>query len=447
MIDVVYGDYILSEKSTLANYNLSNETRNVQIRTQGEKISLGQFTNQIIKGNVKVIKIDSENPQTTIPGVTFGLLQNGEIKYQATSKNNGEVLFEDVVYGGYILKELSGPKNYTINQEQVGVVVVENGVTVDLGTYKNKKIYGSAKLLKLDAQTKQPLAGVEFTLEKADGSKVVAVSDSEGIVTFSNLAYGGYVVTETKPLAGYVSSERQYGIVVAEDGQVFDIGTVENKRIVGNVFLRKFDATTNTPLSGVEFTLYNQNADEVAKAISDEEGNVNFLNVEYGFYTIKETNAVTGYKLSDEAFGVIIAEDGATIDLGVVYNQKIRGSVVLRKIDFTSKQPLAGVQFTITNDAGITIDATSDNEGIVRFDGLEYGTYRITESKPLSGYVATTEEFKVTIQEDGEVVVLGYITNKKIVKPVVNTNDSTFSFVTWMLLSLFGLYYLKKHTK
>ncbi|MGX7077405.1 Ig-like domain-containing protein, partial [Globicatella sanguinis] len=82
----------------------------------------------------------------------------------------------------------------------------------------------------------------------------------------------------------------------------------------------------------------------------------------------------------------------------------------------TSKNPLAGAEFTATNDYDLTEvhTATSDAEGKVIFTGLKTNvTYTIKETKAPSGYV-TDESFyaELSFDEKGEAVVTTYNTKE-----------------------------------
>ena len=63
---------------------------------------------------------------------------------------------------------------------------------------------GAVSLYKVDAQTGDSLAGAEFVLYKADGTKVGSyTTDSQGYIKVQNLRYGSYYFTETKAPDGY----------------------------------------------------------------------------------------------------------------------------------------------------------------------------------------------------------------------------------------------------
>ena len=64
----------------------------------------------------------------------------------------------------------------------------------DRVTRENIPVKGSIEFLKVDAETKQPLAGVVYYLFDAEGNKVAdGTTDATGKVTFSGLRLGKYL--------------------------------------------------------------------------------------------------------------------------------------------------------------------------------------------------------------------------------------------------------------
>ena len=83
---------------------------------------------------------------------------------------------------------------------------------------------GEIKVYKVD-ENGQPLAGATFVL-KVDKDGVAgeaayeAVSDEEGLVTFTEVLPGSYILAESAAPAGYVKSDDTYSLYVNEDGRV-----------------------------------------------------------------------------------------------------------------------------------------------------------------------------------------------------------------------------------
>ncbi|PHG64106.1 prealbumin-like fold domain-containing protein, partial [Bacillus toyonensis] len=69
----------------------------------------------------------------------------------------------------------------------------------------------------------------------------------------------------------------------------------------------------NNKLPNAEFTIYNEQGQEVVKGKTNEEGIAKFEKLPYGKYTYKETFAPEGYLINEETFSFEIKEDGEII--------------------------------------------------------------------------------------------------------------------------------------
>ena len=82
-------------------------------------------------------------------------------------------------------------------------IEVVNGKTARL-IFFNKTKPGIG-ITKIDAETKKPLAGAVFRIEKIDGSFVKEyTTDKNGEIKLDKLPQGSYAVTEVKAPDGYV---------------------------------------------------------------------------------------------------------------------------------------------------------------------------------------------------------------------------------------------------
>ena len=114
------------------------------------------FVNEAKKGNVKIIKKDSDSGDL-LPGVEFGLydLQGKEIAKGVTD-DNGELVFENIRFGKYELKELNQKDGYYKNEDIIPVEITEHGKTL-IFEVTNKKIPPEPKSPKTGDSSNIPL--------------------------------------------------------------------------------------------------------------------------------------------------------------------------------------------------------------------------------------------------------------------------------------------------
>ncbi|MGE9856349.1 SpaA isopeptide-forming pilin-related protein, partial [Bacillus sp. AF62] len=146
-------------------------------------------------------------------------------------------------------------------------------------------------------------------------------TNEQGVAKFDKLPAGKYTYKETLAQQGYVSHEEIFSFEIKTDGEIIK-HTVKNKKIEGSLEITKVDVVDgNNKLPGAEFTIYNEQGQEVVKGKTNEEGIAKFEKLPAGKYTYKETFAPEGYLINEETFSFEIKTDGEIIK-HVVANQK-----------------------------------------------------------------------------------------------------------------------------
>ncbi|PDY56371.1 hypothetical protein COM87_25300, partial [Bacillus thuringiensis] len=181
----------------------------------------------------------------------------------------------------------------------------------------------------------------------------------------------------------------------------------------GQFEIVKVDAEDKTKvLSDAEFEVY-KDGKKVAELKTDESGKVMSPKLPLGEYTVKETKAPAGYKLSNKEWKVTIQNEKEVVKVEAE-NEKILGSLQIIKMDDKDQtKRLAGAEFTLKDAKGNVVKEgiTTDKSGTVKVDGLVPGEYTLEETKAPEGYELTKQIIHVTV--DGEKVVDAKVTNSK----------------------------------
>lgn len=113
-------------------------------------------------------------------------------------------------------------------------------------------------------------------------------------------------------------------------------------------------------------------------------------NIEYSIEAAEDVNT------TDKASGKI--ELGSDAKVTVTNTRNNVASLEITKVN-TSNQSLPGAKFTLTldGDSAKTYNVTSDENGLLKFENLSVGTYTLTETEAPSGYVKSTESYKVKV--------------------------------------------------
>ena len=243
------------------------------------------------------------------------------------------------------------------------------------------------------------------------------------------LPLGSYYVQEITTDEHYILDDTKYPVnfeYLGQDTAVSEI-KINDGKVIDNTFKTgcveglKVDADDKSKLSGAVIGLFN--ADEtdfseenaIETVVSDDDGSFNFEEIIFGNYLVKEIESPTGYVLSDETFPVVISEDGDVIEI-TIKNEKIRGSVQVKKYDLTNKsKALNGAVFEIFADKNGNEKFENDTDksygflnetgsGIYQLDGVEYGGYFLKETVAPAGYVIDENYYYFEIRENGEIV-------------------------------------------
>ena len=300
--DLEQGKYSYQEISAPSGYVVDKTKYQITISATALNTT-AKRTNTPAKASVEIVKVDGDN-KTPLQGAGFRL-------YDASNKQvaegytdaSGKLTFSGLRLGSYTYKEFKAPDGYVLNDTAYSAVLNKNGQVLKV-TRENPPIKGSIEVLKVDAETKQPLAGVVFRLFDANGNKIAdGTTDTGGKVTFSNLRLGKYFYQEISTVDGYVLDETKYDFNLTTANLNIKV-TRENAPAKGSITVRKVDAT-GAPLAGAELLL-ETSADgkawtEVSRITTDSTGVAKWENLKTGVqYRVTEAKAPAGYTLLTE---------------------------------------------------------------------------------------------------------------------------------------------------
>ncbi len=278
-------------------------------------------------------------------------------------------------------------------------------------TVTNTRAVGNISILKTDAETDQPLAGVRFKLLDSTGALISeAVTGTEGKITFTGMALGSYTLQETETAEGYILNSDPISVQLTENGKTVGI-SVTNTPNRGNLKLVKKDAYGNTPLAGAGYTLMDETGRKLAEGYTDANGELLFENLLRGDYQVQEFAAPKGYTLDNRIYPVSVTAENVS---ETRTNLRRSGTLEVRKQD-EKNRPLAGAMFKLeySTDNGTTWtpvqsrggdnvtaggctspglnsgQLTTDSGGSVSFTGLRADSailYRLTETQAPEGY-------------------------------------------------------------
>ena len=300
--DLPLGSYTYQEISAPSGY-VADDTK-YQITITSTTLNITETrTNALGKASVEISKVDADS-NTPLQGAGFRLYDaSGSQVAEGYTDANGKLTFAGLKLGSYTCKEFQAPAGYELDDTVFPIVLNQNGQILKV-TRENKLITGSIEILKVDADTKKPLAGVVYRLFDADGSKIAdGTTDVTGKVAFSGLRLGKYVYQEIGTVDGYVLDETKYDFSLPTANLNIKV-TRENAPAKGSITVRKVDVTGG-PLAGAELML-ETSADgktwsEVGRVTTDKTGIAKWSDLKTGAqYRVTETKTPAGYTLLTE---------------------------------------------------------------------------------------------------------------------------------------------------
>ncbi|MCR8659935.1 SpaA isopeptide-forming pilin-related protein [Paenibacillus endoradicis] len=427
--NVPYGEYDIREIQAPNGYRtLTGVVHAVEVTAadHGTTIALSDVSNSLIRANIEFVKLDDSGDE--LEGAEFKLYNSGNVAVAASeSDEDGLVEFKNVLAGSYTIRETKTPFGYmplTGDVFTTTITEANHGSTIDLGNVTNVLIQSSIEFVK-NNEKNQPLTGATFGLYNSLDVEVQrTTTGTDGKVTFMNVGEGTYTIKEISSPYGYkIIDGVIYTVTITNDDQGIkkQLAPVANTLIEANIEFVKLSEKGKT-LAGAEFVLLDENENIVQTVTSGVDGKVTFVDVLEGKYVIREKTAPVGYNplTSDVATVEITGQKhNTTVSIPDVTNQIIRGDVKFVKVAKNSGKLLKNARFALYAADDTIFDkeiatAISDDNGVVRFEDVEYGDYTIVEIASPSGYYKSKDKLSVTISEEGKTYDLGNFENQII---------------------------------
>lgn len=379
------GKYFYREISAPDIYEIDDTPYPFEI-TENDDIVKAEMTNKKKSGSIKVTKTTTGN--LNIEGIKFfatGISDtNKDLKFEATTNENGVAMFDKLVIGKYVITEDGStvPAAYLVADEQE--VTVKYNETAEVA-FENIEKTGSIKVQKRTEGQKN-VEGITFYLKGTSDTgreiNIPATTNKDGIAVFEIVPIGTYSIIEdeeTVPYGYLVADEKEVTVIYSEtvDAEIINneqTGTIKvHKRTEGDL-----------NISGITFYLKgtSDSGREInIPATTDKDGVAVFENVPVGTYMVIEDEKTVPYGYLVAAEKEVTVTYAETVDTDIL-NAEQTGSIQVHKktADMTNVE---GIRFILSgvSDTGreIRIETVTDKDGLAKFEGVPVGTYTITE--------------------------------------------------------------------
>ena len=475
------GKYEVREIKAPYGYVLNNEPKDVELTYAGQEFEVRDTVNTAFENEYQGVRISlskvMENDELFgiygkdyYTSVRFGLFAaeditaadgtvipaDGLLSEVSLDENMTAKFDVQIPFGRYYVKEISTDEHYILNGEKYLVNFEYMGqdirtVDIDCGQFVNLLKRGRIEGHKVDDKS-EPLENAVFGLFTADCVKfsrdtaiMTAASDENGCFEFTDVPFGKYIVREIESPRGYILSDKEYAVSIAEDGKLIEI-TTENKPIT--VEISKRDVYGNE-LVGAEMVLENADGEKVDKWTSDGTNHI-VSKLGAGEYVLKEIAAPDGYiiatdiKFNVDVYGNVtvenvdstaVSDNGYPLIVMVDDTTKVR----ISKRDITTGEELPGATLQIIDEDGNVVEewVSTDEAHFIEGKLIAGKEYTLRETIAPDGY-EIANEIKFTVNADGsvtEVVMYDELT-PKTTTPYTGDNHSDFAAFALMGASL-----------
>ena len=385
------GSYTVTEIKAPDGYLIDDAERIVKI--EGNEYATFVFTDTK-KPSIKILKYDAYKDQY-LPGATFRIakIEDGSNYLDRVTDIKGEIEIDNLEPGVYSVKEIEAPSGYVLNETEYHVELF-GGKQSQLVVINEEK--PSLKIVKTDAITNEPIAGVGFLVKHADGeTENTVVTDENGEAELTHLLPGIYEVTEKSVPDGYLLDTKSKLVTLSPNRT----STVRFKNYPKpSLTVNKVDSITKDGIEGAKFhIIYASNntftgeINDMGEYQTDENGQIKLYRLKDGWYKIMETQAPDDYKIDEIAKEIYIK---AGENKEITFDNTPLSGFVIKKVDAVSGKVLQGAKFRIrylsgTSGTGGTVigEYTTSANGTVVLNRLKAGTYVVEEIKAPDGYI------------------------------------------------------------
>ena len=344
--------------------------------------------------------------------------------------------FEFVDYGEYLVKEIQSHEGYVVSDKFFTVNITEDD-QYEVINVLNDLIRGNVTVQKVDADfTDRNLKGAVFNLytdvdnngvydEDIDTLYGVLDDLSNGLYEIADVPYGHYLLHEEAAPHGFVTDENYYPVFVCEDGATYDL-TNNDEFFINNAEtgeLKIIKTSSDGIVEGFEFLI--EGISEAGTEISitaktDKDGIIHIPVIRTGTYTISEINLDERYVVPEPQVITITNNETAEVKF---FNKVITGSIEITKTDVVTGDTLPNTIIEILDkDGNVIRSGETEENGVITFEELPYGTYFYKESRAPKGYLIDETSHEFSITEDGQ-VIKAVMTNKAI-EDIPNTGTN-----------------------
>lgn len=312
-------------------------------------------------------EITQDNPNYDLSGAVYRVYTDKACTKwtgkSITTDKNGNGKLENLALNEYWVKEYSNPQGYQLDQavyhvdgrDQWGVNIISVNLTVEENPFTPEQFESTIAIQKVDSETGKPVAVDNGSLANAQ---------------FEVKYYRKQM--STNPADSGETPKRTWILKTDENGQIY---FKDSYKVSGDNFYYTKDGKVTIPL---------------------------------GTITYEEIKSPNGYLVNSEVITVQIKQDSDNnaAPVYVTPTQKEKAlTLTLVKTQAGTDKVIEGAVFEHTLPDGTKEQFTTDADGKIEFQGLQWGDHTIKEISVPDGYSVNKNPITFTVAEDNTVTI------------------------------------------
>ena len=416
--DLEPGVYSIRETATVSDHIL--DLREYHVELFPGQTSTITIENQK-RPNLFIYKFDADTGEP-VPNTVFLVeAADGHSVDEVRTDENGRAELKNLLPGVYEITEKSVPSPYLLDApSQLVTLYANRDHTVYFENHKKPTL----TVQKVDSVTGSPIKGAKFQVWYASNNTLSGelndlgyfYSDENGQFTIESIRDGWYRITEVEPAPGYAIKDPASQDVYLKAGESKTV-VFENTPLSA-LIVWKYDSVTGQPVEGAVFQVrYLSGSSGTGGTVigtykTSANGSFTVTGLKAGTYIVEELASDSGHVIDTAPQTVYIS--GKEQDVVQLYfGNSPKGSLLVKKIDSVTHEPLSDVEFFVTTSDGAVVGNANgkfvtDSTGSFLIDNLEPGvTLVVKETRARDGYLLDDAPQTVKIKA-GETITLEF---------------------------------------
>ena len=379
--DLEPGVYSVKETATDSSHIL--DLREYHMELFAGRTSTLTIENQK-RPNLIVYKHDADTGEPIANTVFEVRAADGHSVDQIKTDSEGKAELKNLLPGVYEISEKSVPSPYLLDApSQLATLYPNRDHTVYFENHQKPAL----TVKKVDSVTGDPLQGAKFHVTYASNNTGsgeindlgIYYTDENGQFQLTGLRDGWYKVTEQEPPTGYAIKEATQEVYI-KSGTSKTL-TFENIPLSALV-VWKYDSVTGEAVSNAVFQVKylggtsGTGGTVIGTYKTSANGSFTVTGLKEGTYIVEELASDSGHVIDSAPQTVYIS--GKQQDVVQLYfGNSPKGSLLVKKIDSVTHEPLSNVEFMVT-----TADGTVVGDANGKYVTDSAGTFTITDITP-----------------------------------------------------------------